>query len=280
MEPIMPRCLPSRDQGSRTGPATTFKLPSNLPRFRGPGITDADDFLEALSNTLLANSVEATRWTAALLVCCTEASDAAWIKDNVLNLSWDRASATFISRYRDPLRQQKLLSQFYSLRKLPSEPMRTYAARFEQLTHSLGLKNSTTLVPQFIASIPDPLATHLQLHAVSNPALSLSDIIRVAISLESSTTFTNNIQPSSQHQGHHGTSLLSGQVNLRPPSSSGGISKPVERPADRKSQGGRYCSYHHTRSHDSSECSVLLNRAGDKSSDRDMHSTTNRRPRP
>ena len=79
MEPIMPRCLPSRDQGSRTGPATTFKLPSNLPRFRGPGITDAHDFLEALSNTLLANSVEATRWTAALLVCCTEASDAAWI---------------------------------------------------------------------------------------------------------------------------------------------------------------------------------------------------------
>ena len=70
--------------------------------------------------------------------------------------------------------------------------MRAYTARFEQLTHSLGLRHSSNLVPQSIASIPELLATHLQLHAVSNPELTLSDVIRVAISLESCTTIAIN----------------------------------------------------------------------------------------
>ena len=81
--------------------------------------------------------------------------------------------------------------------------MRIYAARFEKMAYSLGLSSSRALIAQFVSSIPDPLATHLQLHSISNPSATFSDIIRTAISLESSSTVSQRPSGDQRSGEHH-----------------------------------------------------------------------------
>ena len=80
-------------------------------------MSDADEFVESLANHLLADAIDTSRWPHALLKSCAQTSDAAWVKENLLNLSWEDAKDLFLGRYRDPLRLQRLQSTFYSLKK-------------------------------------------------------------------------------------------------------------------------------------------------------------------
>ena len=119
-----------------------------------------------------------------MLACCTVNADAAWIRAKLLSLSWEDAESIFLERYRDPFMIHRLQGEFFTLRKTAGESMLAYSAKFERLVHRLHLETSTTLVPQFIASLPDPLATQLQLFALTKPGLSLSEVVCTAISLE------------------------------------------------------------------------------------------------
>ena len=76
----------SRSPPSPRVHASENRLPQHLPQFRGIG-SDADDFLESLVNCLVAHNVDKSRWTAALLACCTVNADAAWIRAKLLSLS-------------------------------------------------------------------------------------------------------------------------------------------------------------------------------------------------
>eukprot|EP00697_Spironema_sp_BW2_P013001 gnl/Spiro4/29725_TR14599_c0_g1_i1.p1 gnl/Spiro4/29725_TR14599_c0_g1~~gnl/Spiro4/29725_TR14599_c0_g1_i1.p1 ORF type:complete len:1590 (-),score=337.19 gnl/Spiro4/29725_TR14599_c0_g1_i1:22-4635(-) len=176
------------------------KLPSNLPKFQGTGSCDVDDFVEELTNNLIADDINPARWASALLKSCTLPADAAWVKDNVLGLPWDDARELFLNRYRDPLRLQRLQKTFYSLRKPSTESMRAYAARFEKMAHSLGLSSSRSLIAQFVSTLAEPLATHLQMYSISNTGASLTDIIRTAISIDSSSVPPTTAPPPHQER--------------------------------------------------------------------------------
>ena len=87
--------LPGLPLNSGTGfSRADFKLPTNLPEFSSG--KDVDDFMASLVNLLIAHNVDESRWTSALLVCCTSASDASWVKDTLLTLPWSVASEKFL----------------------------------------------------------------------------------------------------------------------------------------------------------------------------------------
>ena len=90
------------------------RLPSNLPMFRGSGITDPDAFIEQMSNNLLAHGVSESRWTRALLLGCSEPADASFVKESLLELHWGEACRLFLSRFRDPLYFHRLQTEFYT----------------------------------------------------------------------------------------------------------------------------------------------------------------------
>ena len=140
-----------------------LRLPSSLPVFRGSGISDPDAFIEQLSNNLLAHGISPCRWTSALLLGCAEPADASFVRESLLNVEWDDACQRFLSRFRDPLYFHMLQTEFYTMRKTPSENMLSYSARFERTAYKLDLKDSRSLVPLYIASLPNPLAAQLQL---------------------------------------------------------------------------------------------------------------------
>ena len=106
---------------------------------------------------------------------------------NLLGLSCEEATAKFRDHYRDPLFVHRLRQEFYTLRKSPGEKMIDFASRFETLAHRLNLDDadSIAIIPHFIACLPSTLASQLQLHSVSRPEAPISEIIRLAISLES-----------------------------------------------------------------------------------------------
>ena len=84
----------SRDPPSPRNHDPENKVPQHLPQFRGTG-ADADDFLETLVNRLVAHDMDKSRWTAALLACCTVNADAAWVRENIFSRSWEEAEAIF-----------------------------------------------------------------------------------------------------------------------------------------------------------------------------------------
>jgi len=141
-----------------------FKLPSNLPSFSSG--KDADDFIDSLTNLLLAHNVDESRWSSALLVCCCSSSDAAWVRDNLLQLPWRTASQRFLDRFRDPLQLHRLQAEFYTLKKHFHESMLVFSTRFERFVHRLRLEGPC-LIPQFISCLPQVMATQLQLYSIT-----------------------------------------------------------------------------------------------------------------
>ena len=194
----------------------------------------------------MAHQVSSNKWVSALLASCTRTSDASWVAKNIINLSWEEATAKFRDHYRDPLFIHRLRQDFYTLRKSPGERMIDFASRFETLAHRLKLDDddSLAIIPHFIACLPNPLASQLQLHSVSRPGALLSEFIRLAISLESAISSPSpNV---SQHQ--------SASTNLR--SSPVGVVPAPQPPSYSRSP----CAYHGTRGHSSEDCHVLKGR--------------------
>ena len=204
------------------------RLPSSLPVFRGSGVTDPDAFIEQLSNNLLAHDVSASRWTSALLLGCAEPADASFVRESLLSLEWDEARQLFLSRFRDPLYFHRLQTEFYTMRKPPAENMLSYSARFERMAHKLDLKDSPSLVPLYIASLPNPLATQLQLYSLSTPGVALPAMIQTAISMDKTAGISSYKLQSNSHE---------------------------ESPATNQRL---HCSRHGWGKHSTSQCSVLF----------------------
>ena len=200
------------------------RLPSDLPKFRGSG-SNADAFIESLSNSLLAHGVGISRWTSALRLSCMEQVDAAWVRENVHDKPWAEASQSFLFRFRDPLYLHCLQTEFYTLRKKSGEKMLAYTAKFERLAHSLGLRDSPSLTPQFIALF---LTSELQLFFLSSPEISFSKLLQTAITLDSgltSATFLPDDKPTTS-------------TRVRP-----------------------FCQRHGWGGHSTEQCSVILSRS-------------------
>ena len=85
----------------------SMRLPTDLPKFRGNGDIP-DIFIETLGNSLLAHDIDPSRWTSALLLACSEQVDAAWVRENLLNVPWEGATERFLCRFRDPLHIHRL----------------------------------------------------------------------------------------------------------------------------------------------------------------------------
>ena len=77
------------------------KLPTNLPKFQSG--QDVDDFLDGLTNLLIAHNIDETRWSSALIACCSSPGDASWVRQNLIRLPWEPAATAFGDRFRDPL---------------------------------------------------------------------------------------------------------------------------------------------------------------------------------
>ena len=177
----------------------SMRLPKDLPKFRRNG-DNPDISIETLGNSLLAHDVDPSRWTSALLLACSEKVDAAWVRENLLNVPWEGATERFLCRFRDPLHIHRLQSEFYTLRKKPQEKMLSYTAKFERLAYSLGLRESPSLIPQITASLPVPLSSQPQLFSLSSPDVSFSRMLQTAISMDSASSSLVLPMPSPQAQ--------------------------------------------------------------------------------
>ena len=215
-----------------------FRLPSSLPKFTA-GL-DVDDFLDDLVNTLVANNTHSSRYTSALLACCSTHCDATWVRQVLLNLPWEQAASAFSERFRDPMRLHRLQGDFYNLRKLPSESMLDFSAKFQKYVDRLRL-NGPDLVPHFIGCLSNPLAANLQLYAINRPDLELPELIKAALALERAKPCN---QSSERNPQSHMPSYNPGSVS----------SSSTHQDRSRRDQ---LCEYHGVGNHSSASCSVL-----------------------
>ena len=107
-------------------------------------------------------------------------------------------------------------------------------------------------MPQFIASLSSPLATQLQLYTLTRPELSLSEVIRTAISLEPSTTTSS----SRANVFHDAASNLQSAARRQDDSPSLSTSSSTGSQAANTRQRP-YCSYHGPGSHSTANCYTL-----------------------
>ena len=175
---------------------------------------------------MIAHYVDESRWTSALLVCCSSSSDAAWVKETLLPLPWSVASLQFIERFRDTLQLHRLQAEFYTLKKHPGESVLVFSTRFERYVHRLRLVGPC-LISQFISCLPQLMASQLQLFSITRPDLTLAELIRTAIALES----TASPRPSGSSSTHPHQLVLhpgSAQAGIKAPPPPSGVTSPLE----------------------------------------------------
>ena len=167
-----------------------------------------------------------------------------WISHGI----WHRVSFCYASE--TPFYFNKLQGEFFTMRKSPKENMLAYASKFERLAHKLGLHDSSTLVPQFLASLPSSLATQLQLFVLSSTSpISLSAIIQTAVSLDNSRSVSkSNAGPPASFPPH----ALSSEAPKPASSASTSTILPSS-----KSRSREYCTYHGYKGHSTANCRLI-----------------------
>ena len=246
-------------------PATMafIKIKSELPKWSSK--TTCKTFISSLTRTLTNSGIPQEFWYLSFSYVVEDESSSAWIQTNIIDpkLGWDAAKAAFIPRFQVSDYSAQLRENYNRLKQVKNESVQSYSTRFQDTCTQLDLEDGSTLViDHFIRNLDDQIKknyyNYISMKKADEPDFAISSLRRV---IDICINF--DVQ----------NRTFYAQANKQNDSSSSNDKQPSS--TSKNTNTKKYCTFHKTDTHDTSECkankkanvsSSSTNNSGSKSS--------------
>ena len=227
----------------------------DVPKWRTGEWKQAVPYLNRLEHLFIADSIPESRWPVLLLKGVTVSAEADWIAVNIVQkgLSWSEAKKMFTEHFQVQSWSKELLSQYQSCSQSKSETVQAYSDRFRQLCSQLQYADDDIhVINHFRRGLSSGAQTSLERQLLTVGIANSAEVESIEASLDSTIKLAVNLDNLYRTTSH----MSSGYTPNSSHSSQSSHGK------DKK---GKYCSFHKTSSHNTSECHAIKKQGDEKS---------------
>lgn len=161
-------------------------VPTNLPKFRGDGLKDPEEFLDAFRRTMEAHGIQEDRYLK-ILKLCLDSIDNDWLES--VKGTWRDVKDAFVKHFKDPNKEVAALKELEQL-KVVDGAIQRYADRFFILMREVGWdQDSSMAIYQFQKGLPRRMEDSINGAIVAFEAvrgrITVKDVASMAVGIES-----------------------------------------------------------------------------------------------